>query len=63
MIVGYMTTDALILFFLFFSLTVAIVIKSVKKVWSFVPFTPTLFIASIILGKFSDHLGIIGDSI
>ena len=63
MIKGYMTTDALVLFFLFFSLTLAIVIKSLKKRWSFIPFTPTLFIASIVMGKFSDHLGIVGDSI
>jgi NhaP-type Na+/H+ or K+/H+ antiporter len=63
MIKGYMTTDALVLFFLFFSLTVAIVIKSLQKVWSFIPFTPTLFISSIVMGKFSDHLGIVGDSI
>ena len=63
MIKGYMTTDALVLFFLFFSLTVAIIIKNLQKVWSFIPFTPTLFIASIIMGKFSDHLGIVGDSI
>ena len=58
-----MTTDALVLFFLFFSLTIAIVIKSLQKRWSFLPFTPTLFIASIVMGKFSDDLGIIGDSI
>lgn len=63
MIKGYMTTDALILLFLFFSLTLAIVIKSLQKVWSFIPFTPTLFITSIVMGKFSDNLGIIGDSI
>lgn len=63
MIKGYMTQDALVLLFLFFSLTVAIVIKSLQKVWSFVPFTPTLFIVSILMGKFSESLGIIGDSI
>jgi NhaP-type Na+/H+ or K+/H+ antiporter len=63
MIKGYMTTDALVLLFLFFALTVAIVIKSLQKAWSFIPFTPTLFIASIVMGKFSEHLGIIGDSI
>jgi len=60
MIKGEMTTDSLVLFFLFFSLAVAIVIKSLQKMWSFIPFTPTLFIVSILMGKFSDHLGIIG---
>jgi hypothetical protein len=63
MIKGYMTQDALILLFLFFSLTVAIVIKSLQKVWKFVPFTPTLFVVSILMGMFSESLGIIGDSI
>lgn len=63
MIKGYMTTDALVLLFLFFSLTVAIVIKSVQKVLPFVPFTPTLFVVSILMGKFSDDMGIIGESI
>ena len=63
MIKGYFTADALILFFLFFSLAIAIIIKSIQKVWSFIPFTPTLFIASIVMGKFSDSLGIIGDSL
>lgn len=63
MIKGYFTADALILFFLFFSLAIAIVIKSIQKVWSFIPFTPTLFITSIIMGKFSDKLGILGDSL
>lgn len=63
MIKGYMTTDALVLFFLFFSLTLAIIIKNIQKRWSFIPFTPTLFITSIVMGKFSDHLGIVGDSI
>ena len=63
MIKGYMTTDALILFFLFFSLTLAIVIKSLQKKWSFIPFTPTLFITSIVMGKFSNYLGIVGDSL
>lgn len=58
-----MTQDALILLFLFFSLTVAIVIKSLQKVWKFVPFTPTLFVVSILMGMFSESLGIIGDSI
>ena len=58
-----MTTDALVLLFLFLSLTIAIIIKSLQKAWSFIPFTPTLFITSIIMGKFCDHLGIIGDSI
>lgn len=58
-----MTQDALVLFFLFFSLTVAIVIKSLQKIWKFIPFTPTLFIVSILMGKFSDELGIVGDSI
>lgn len=58
-----MTTDALILFFLFFSLTLAIVIKSLQKKWSFIPFTPTLFITSIVMGKFSNYLGIVGDSL
>jgi NhaP-type Na+/H+ or K+/H+ antiporter len=63
MIKGYMTKDALILLFLFFSLAVAIVIKSIQKVWSFIPFTPTLFIVSIVMGKFSNSLGILGDSL
>ncbi len=63
MIKGFMTQDALVLFFLFFSLTVAIVIKSLQKIWKFIPFTPTLFIVSILMGKFSDELGIVGDSI
>lgn len=63
MIKGYMTTDALILFFLFISLSLAIVIKSLQKVWSFIPFTPTLFVTSIVMGKFSNSLGIIGDSL
>lgn len=63
MIKGYMTQDALVLLFLFFSLTVAIVIKSIQKVFHFVPFTPTLFVVSILMGKFSSSLGIIGDSI
>ena len=53
MIKGYMTTDALVLLFLFFALILAIVIKSLQKAWSFIPFTPTLFIASIVMGKFS----------
>lgn len=63
MIKGYFTADALILFFLFFSLAIAIAIKSIQKVWPFIPFTPTLFITSIIMGKFSDKLGILGDSL
>ena len=63
MIKGYMTQDALVLLFLFLSLTVAIVIKSIQKVFHFVPFTPTLFVVSILMGKFSSSLGIIGDSI
>jgi len=58
-----MGTDSLILLFLFFSLAVAIVIKSLQKIWKFIPFTPTLFVVSILMGKFSDHLGIIGESI
>jgi NhaP-type Na+/H+ or K+/H+ antiporter len=58
-----MTKDALILFFLFFSLTIAIVIKTLQKKFSFLPFAPTLFVLSIIMGKFSDNLGLIGDSI
>lgn len=53
MIKGYMTQDALILLFLFVSLTIAIVIKSLQKVWKFIPFTPTLFVVSILMGKFS----------
>lgn len=63
MIKGYMTTDALILLFLFFALTLAIIIKQLQKRFSFIPYTPTLFVVSILLGKFSDELGPIGESI
>ena len=60
MIKGRMTKDALVLLFLFFSLSVAIIIKSLQKMFKFIPYTPTLFIASILMGKFSYDLGIIG---
>ena len=63
MIKGLMTPDALVLLFLFFSLSLAIVIKCLQKVWKFIPYTPTLFIASILMGKFASSLGIIGKAI
>lgn len=60
MIKGYMTPDALVLLFLFFALTIAIIIKQLQKVFTFVPYTPTLFVISILLGKYSDSLGVVG---
>jgi CPA1 family monovalent cation:H+ antiporter len=51
------------LLFLFFGLTIAVIIKQLQKTWSFIPYTPTLFMVSVALGYYSHHLGAIGDSI
>jgi hypothetical protein len=46
--------------FLFFGLTIAVIIKQIQKTFKFVPYTPTLFIVSMGLGYFADNLGIVG---
>jgi len=35
----------------------------VQKSWTFIPYTPTLFMVSVALGYFAESLGVIGESI
>lgn len=63
MIIGYVSSEALALLFLFFGLTIAVVIKQLQKTLTFIPYTPTLFMVSVALGYFATSLGVIGDSI
>lgn len=51
------------LLFLFFALTIAVIIKQLQKSFSFMPYTPTLFMVSLALGYFADDMGVIGESI
>jgi hypothetical protein len=60
MIIGYVSMEALALLFLFFALTIAVIIKQIQKSFKFIPYTPTLFMVSIALGYFANSLGIIG---
>lgn len=63
MIVGFVSKEALALLFLFFGLAISVAIKQIRKNYPIVPYTPTLFLISVGLGYFSEHLGIIGESI
>lgn len=63
MIEGFVSPEVLALLFLFFGLTIAVGVKKLRLTYSFVPYTPTLFLISVGLGFFSDRMGIIGDSI
>jgi len=63
MIIGYVSSEALALLFLFFGLTIAVIIKQLQKTLTFIPYTPTLFMVSVALGYFANSLGVIGDSI
>ena len=63
MIIGYVSQQALALLFLFFGLTIAVIIKQVQKTFRFLPYTPTLFFVSMGLGYFAKDLGIVGQSI
>lgn len=63
MIIGYVSSEALALLFLFFGLTIAVIIKQFQKTLTFIPYTPTLFMVSVGLGYFATNLGVIGESI
>jgi len=63
MIIGSVSKEALALLFLFFALTIAVIIKQLQKTLTFMPYTPTLFMVSVALGYFASDLGVIGDSI
>lgn len=63
MIIGYVSKEALALLFLFFGLTIAVIIKQLQKTLSFIPYTPTLFMVSVALGYYAESLGVIGESI
>lgn len=57
---GVVSPEVLALLFLFFGLTIAVLVKKLRSIYSFVPYTPTLFLISVGLGYFSKDMGIIG---
>jgi phosphate starvation-inducible membrane PsiE len=60
MIEGFVSPEALALLFLFFGLTIAVLVKNLRSKYNWVPYTPTLFLVSVGLGYFSKDIGIIG---
>lgn len=60
MIEGNVSPEALALLFLFFGLTVAVIIKKLRAIYSWVPYTPTLFLISVGLGCTCESTGVIG---
>lgn len=60
MIDGFVSREALALLFLFFGLTLAVIIRKIRSIYSWVPYTPTLFLVSVGLGCTCEHTGIIG---
>jgi hypothetical protein len=60
MIEGFVSSEALALLFLFFGLTIAVLVKKLRSHYGFIPYTPTLFLISFFLGYSSQSTGIIG---
>jgi hypothetical protein len=60
MIEGFVSPEALALLFLFFGLTIAVLVKKLRSLYGWVPYTPTLFLISVFLGYSSKSTGIIG---
>lgn len=63
MIYGFVNNEVLALLFLFFGLTIAVIIKSVRNKFSWIPYTPSLFLISMGLGITCESTGILGESI
>jgi len=63
MIGGFVSPEVLALLFLFFGLTIAVIVKKLRSMYSFIPYTPTLFLISVGLGYFSKNMGILGESL
>lgn len=53
-------TEVLAMFFIFFGMTLAVIVKKIRYYYAWVPFTPTIFFISCILGYFSPNLGLLG---
>lgn len=60
MIGGYVSAEVLAMLFLFFGLTIAVIVQKLRSIYPVIPYTPTLFLISILLGYFSPDLGILG---
>lgn len=60
MIGGFVSAEVLALLFLFFGLTIAVLVKKLRSIYPLVPYTPTLFLLSMVLGYLSPNLGILG---